>query len=115
MTTKYLPRLKRTGHGDVFVGMDAHETGDWVRASDLDELLAEVTHLRAARGCPCLYTTPCQTRCSCLMPLSSHGCRRCCRHGSPEQQRAMAERLAALDDADVELTRRAAEIAEALE
>ena len=45
-------------------------------------------------ACPCLHTTPCIPRCTCAMPGSSSGCRRCCTYGSREQQRAAAERLA---------------------
>jgi hypothetical protein len=46
------------------------------------------------QGCPCLYTTPCQPECTCVSQASSAGCQRCCRYGSPEQQKAMAEHLA---------------------
>lgn len=46
------------------------------------------------RACPCLHTTPCDPRCTCVMPASSSGCLRCCTYGSPEQQRSMAEWLA---------------------
>jgi hypothetical protein len=53
---------------------------------------AEVKHA----ACPCLHTTPCHERCACVMPHSSSECRRCCSYGSPEQQRKMAEHLAAL-------------------
>lgn len=45
-------------------------------------------------ACPCLYTTPCHDRCTCVMPLSSSGCRRCCTYGSVEQRAAMATHLA---------------------
>lgn len=50
------------------------------------------------QACPCLHTTPCDPRCSCVDSLSSSGCLRCCCYGSPEQQKAAAERLAALID-----------------
>lgn len=57
-----------------------------------------------AHACPCLHTTPCHESCTCVSPLSSRGCSRCCTYGSPDQQRAAAERLAAkadaLDDVD---------------
>ena len=49
---------------------------------------------RARQSCPCAYTTPCHERCTCINPLSSSGCRRCCMYGSVEQRTAMAERLA---------------------
>ena len=52
----------------------------------------------AARGCPCLYTTPCQPNCTCVMPFSSRGCERCCSYGSLEQRQAKAQALAAAYD-----------------
>ncbi len=57
-----------------------------------DAALSEVEQLR--QSCPCLHVAPCHARCSCVAPLSSSGCQRCCSYGSPEQQRAAAERLA---------------------
>lgn len=45
------------------------------------------------RGCPCLYTTPCDPRCTCVDRYSSAGCRRCCRYGSLEQRQAQAAAL----------------------
>jgi hypothetical protein len=56
-------------------------------------------------GCPCLHTTPCHPRCTCVQPYSSHGCARCCRYGSAEQRRERAEALAALPG-EVERLRR---------
>lgn len=50
------------------------------------------------RACPCLYTVPCHDRCTCVTPLSSSGCRRCCTYGSTEQRAAMAVTLAAFID-----------------
>lgn len=55
---------------------------------------------RAAQGaphkaCPCLHTTPCDPRCTCVVSVSSRGCTRCCSYGNAEQQKAMAEHLAA--------------------
>lgn len=50
-------------------------------------------------GCPCLYVTPCSPNCTCAKPFMSGGCSRCARWGSPEQQRKMAESLAAKIDA----------------
>ncbi len=47
------------------------------------------------RSCPCLYTTPCIPRCTCVVPTSSSGCRRCCSYGSMEQRQAKAEALVA--------------------
>lgn len=59
-------------------------------------------------GCPCLYTTPCHPHCSCV-ESNPRGCQRCCRYGSPEQQKAMAEHLATLSDQVVALKREKAE------
>jgi len=63
------------------------------------EAVAENARLRGEmerRACPCLHTTPCHPDCTCANPLMSRGCERCCTYGSPEQQKAAAERLAAL-------------------
>lgn len=46
------------------------------------------------RSCPCLHTTPCDPRCTCINSLSSSGCLRCCSYGSPEQQRSAAQAIA---------------------
>lgn len=54
------------------------------------------------RGCPCLYTTPCHDRCTCVNSFSSSGCSRCCTYGSLEQRKAHAERLAALGTPDMQ-------------
>lgn len=51
------------------------------------------------RGCPCLYATPCNEQCACVVPHSSRGCRRCCRYGSRDQREATAMRLVAAQDA----------------
>lgn len=58
-------------------------------------ILAAKAHKSEHKACPCLHTTPCHPRCTCVMPHSSRGCRRCCSYGSPEQQKAMAEHLVA--------------------
>ena len=55
--------------------------------------------MTAHAACPCLHATPCDPRCTCVVPASSTGCRRCCSYGSREHQRARAETLAALIDA----------------
>jgi len=52
----------------------------------------------AERGCPCKHVTPCQEMCSCANGLYSAGCLRCCKYGSKEQQKAVAERLATVLD-----------------
>ena len=68
-------------------------------ADMIEKLTAENASLRGEmerRACPCLHTTPCHPDCTCANPLMSRGCERCCTYGSPEQQKAAAERLAAL-------------------
>lgn len=66
----------------------------------LDEREELRTQLRAARGCPCLYTEPCHPQCTCAHEHHSGGCWRCARYGSEEQRRARAEGIAhALDAA----------------
>lgn len=45
-------------------------------------------------SCPCKYTTPCNERCTCVNPVSSYGCNRCCSYGSDEQRKEMAELIA---------------------
>lgn len=45
-------------------------------------------------ACPCLYTEPCQSGCSCVNPSSALGCLRCCTHESEEQRSKKAELLA---------------------
>lgn len=68
--------------------------------SDLMQRAAdEIERLRGVAGllaCPCVHTEPCSPRCTCVMPYSSRGCRRCCSYGSKEQRVAVAERLAKL-------------------
>ena len=44
-------------------------------------------------ACPCNYTTPCKPDCTCINPVSSAGCHRCCSYGSIEQRRKNAERI----------------------
>lgn len=81
---------------------DAFEKGAQAAASREAEIRAEATS-----GCPCRHTTPCQPRCTCAMPGSSSGCRRCCTYGSKEQRESMARHLAEILDAgrerDVEI------------
>lgn len=66
-------------------------------AADRDKAEATIARLEQERGCPCLHITPCHTDCTCVRPASSRGCRRCCRYGSREQQKVMAEHLARLE------------------
>ena len=54
---------------------------------------------RLRQGCPCLYTEPCDPRCTCVLPTSSSGCSRCCRYGSLSQRKAHAQRISAALDA----------------
>lgn len=45
-------------------------------------------------SCACAYTTPCHATCTCVSPVSSSGCARCCSYGSIEQRREAAKRIA---------------------
>ncbi len=67
----------------------------------IESQAAEIKRLRETygNGCPCRHTTPCQPNCTCAKSMMSHGCRRCCRYGSKQQQVAMAEHLAAMHEA----------------
>ena len=47
------------------------------------------------RGCPCLYTEPCNPRCTCVSGWSSRGCSRCASYGSLKQRQSKARSLAA--------------------
>lgn len=64
-------------------------------ASRLRHLLDDVdacdslVHVQAKTrkgGCPCEHVEPCHPHCTCARSFMSHGCQRCCRYGSPEQQ-----------------------------
>ncbi len=57
------------------------------------------------RSCPCLHTTPCHPKCTCVMGHSSRGCRRCCSYGSKEQQTVRAAYLAKVMDENAGLKR----------
>jgi hypothetical protein len=63
-----------------------------------DEQLQDAA--KRAGPCPCEYGDPCHERCTCVVPHSSHGCRRCCRYGNQEQRLAKAEQLIELEDED---------------
>jgi hypothetical protein len=66
----------------------------------LEELQEENRTLRQmTRGCPCLYVGACSYACSCVHPLMSGGCRRCCLYGSEEQRTSKAQNLAEVMDA----------------
>lgn len=62
----------------------------------LGDIGEHTVHVRAQQlgSCPCLHTTPCDPDCTCVRFDSSRGCDRCCSYGSPDQQRAAAERIA---------------------
>jgi hypothetical protein len=82
----------------------------WITVQDRDQLKANIRvaldqevrsggpYVEGSRveqlPCPCQNGRPCHDRCTCLMPLSSSGCRHCCRYGSKEQREAMANRIA---------------------
>ena len=69
-----------------------------VRAIDAPHVRAKEDGMVEHEACPCLHTTPCHDRCTCRMPASSSGCRRCCSYGSKQQQCAKAEVLALIID-----------------
>lgn len=109
MTTDPLELARRwLAQNDVERMRCASSPGDWMRnfetypsiddcrtlARALLSVAAERDELR--RSCPCTLTTPCHERCTCVSPVSSSGCRRCCTYGSLEQRTAKAESLAAL-------------------
>ena len=79
-------------------------------AVERNSLRAQFDAVTAERACPCLYTTPCHERCTCVNQVSSIGCRRCCSYGSMEQRKAMAERLV---NAERETVERIAQLADA--
>ena len=76
---------------------DVWETEDLMDRNRGDHL-EQVAGLPEVEACPCKHIMPCHPRCSCMMPLSSSGCWRCCSYGSKEQQRLMAEKLASRID-----------------
>jgi hypothetical protein len=51
-----------------------------------------------SKSCPCYYTTPCMSQCTCANPVRSGGCQRCCAYGSEEQRKSKAEKLAEIID-----------------
>jgi len=53
-------------------------------------------------GCPCLYTKPCSSQCTCANPFMSAGCVRCCTYGSDKQRRKHAKWLAKVIDEALE-------------
>lgn len=63
---------------------------------ELTALTPEATAPSEEKGsCPCEWTEPCDPRCTCAVPFSSVGCRRCCKYGSDEQRKGMAEIIVA--------------------
>ena len=77
---------------DLPTGNWQHPVHGWLIEDYLNALEA-----RAGSGCPCLYTTPCSPRCTCVLGTSSEGCKRCARYGSQEQKEARAQYLSALE------------------
>ena len=83
------------------VSLLADEAGSLLRAArELGEMKE-----RNRGGCPCLHTTPCDPRCTCVNGWSSSGCGRCCSYGSKEQQKAAAELIAEAVDAALSPTK----------
>lgn len=60
----------------------------------VQRLMVSIGKEKEANGCPCLYVEPCNSQCTCAMPMMSYGCRRCARYGSLEQRGKMAEVIA---------------------
>jgi len=81
------------------MGEANQQMGRATAARDHYRSIAEVGVYAAGSACPCKHTAPCSDRCTCVDPLSSSGCLRCCSYGSPEQRKAQAERLAACEEA----------------
>lgn len=50
------------------------------------------------QACPCLYGDPCSDVCTCVNPVMSGGCERCCSYGSLEQRQEKAKRLIGIMD-----------------
>lgn len=81
------------------MGEANQQMGRATAARDHYRSIAEVGVYAAGSACPCKHTAPCSDSCTCVDPLSSSGCLRCCSYGSPEQRKAQAERLAACEEA----------------
>lgn len=77
-------RIAQGDNDGMFDGIDAR----WLLTFDI----------RRNDSCPCKHTTPCDPRCTCVLSISSSGCLRCCAYGTPEQQQAAAQHLAAVGD-----------------
>ncbi len=65
-----------------------------------EELLETLQSIKTEihSDCPCKYTTPCNSSCTCANHGLSGGCYRCARYGSKEQKKQMAEHLAEIID-----------------
>jgi len=76
---------------------DLHEWGnkeDHPICDEIADAIADLLDGPEGKGsCPCEWTEPCDPRCTCVHPVSSVGCKRCCRYGSDEQRKAQAEHL----------------------
>lgn len=70
------------------------QLAEWKEAAV--EEAAQCDRLKAERNtiCPCKHTTPCHPDCSCVVPISSRGCERCCAYGSKKQWKSRAESIA---------------------
>lgn len=75
---------------DAVNALPAHLT----EIKELRSLVQQLMEI-GQNACPCMHTTPCHERCTCVVPFSSSGCRRCCVYGSDDQRKAAAVRLAA--------------------
>lgn len=91
-------RTPRAHHDEV--DSLAVQVEDWDSAlrTITSRLLRDAAPMPPARACPCLHTTPCQPDCTCVTPVMSAGCLRCCSYGSPDQRQAMAKHLASAID-----------------
>lgn len=63
-------------------------TDDSLIRGDVLKFLKKIKKSAAsvAAKCPCETASPCDPMCSCVDSVSSRGCERCARYGSPEQQ-----------------------------
>ena len=69
-------------------------TADYLALDTIPLLLDEIVHFDGnCSGCPCAIIEPCNSMCTCVVPSSSMGCKRCCRYGSLEQRQNKARKL----------------------
>ena len=86
-------------------GKGYHNTEGWTESNDGEpsfiELIEGAAYLAAnhitnvekrdLKNCACAWVKPCEPCCTCANPVMSGGCSRCCRYGSDEQRKAVAE------------------------